>query len=50
LPLAAFFAGAVLGFFDDILTIKSIKIGKFVGVPLHYRLIFVAIFSSFIAW
>ena len=48
LPLAAFVAGAILGFFDDILTIKEVRMGKFVGVPLKFRIIFVIFLSSFI--
>ncbi len=50
LLLAAFIAGAVLGFLDDILTIKNVKIGKFIGFPLKYRLIFVSFFALFAAW
>lgn len=52
LPLAAFFAGAILGVFDDIFTIKNIKIGKstFIGLPLKYRLVFVTAFAAFAGW
>ncbi len=52
LPLAAFFAGAILGLFDDIFTIRNTKFrkGKFVGLPLKHRLVFVIIIASFFAW
>lgn len=49
-PLAAFIGGAILGIFDDIFTIANIKIGRFVGLPLKYRLVFVTIFASFVGW
>jgi hypothetical protein len=38
--------GAILGAFDDIFTIRDIKIGKFIGLPLKYRLAFVVLFAS----
>lgn len=50
LPLAAFIIGAILGFIDDLLTIKNIKIGKHTGLPLVYRIIAVVYFASFSAW
>jgi UDP-N-acetylmuramyl pentapeptide phosphotransferase/UDP-N-acetylglucosamine-1-phosphate transferase len=47
LPFAAFLAGAVIGLFDDYFTIRNK--GKFSkGLPLKYRLIFVASFATFI--
>ncbi len=49
LPLAAFLAGALVGLFDDYFTIRNS--GKFSkGLPLKYRLVFVAIFASFAGW
>lgn len=50
LPLAAFSAGALMGILDDILTIKNIKIGKFVGLPLKFRVIFVIIIATLIGF
>ena len=41
LPLVAFTTGAILGFIDDYLTVKSIKIGKHFGLPLKYRILVV---------
>lgn len=42
----------MLGIFDDIFTIKNVKIGRgrFIGLPLKYRLVFVAAFASFAGW
>lgn len=49
LPFAAFIAGAIIGFFDDYFTIRNT--GKFSkGLPLKYRLIFVAAFATFAGW
>ena len=49
LPLAAFMAGALVGLFDDYFTIRNT--GKFSkGLPLKYRLIFVATFATFTGW
>lgn len=50
IPLAAFVGGALLGIFDDIFTIGNVKIGKFVGLSLGYRLCFVILFSFFAGW
>lgn len=49
LPFAAFIAGAIIGFFDDYFTIRNT--GKFSkGLPLKYRLVFVAAFATFAGW
>ncbi|PID83660.1 hypothetical protein CSB11_00065 [Candidatus Campbellbacteria bacterium] len=50
LPLSAFAAGALMGLLDDILTIKNIKIGKFIGLPLKFRIIFVLIIALLIGF
>ena len=44
IPLATLLVGAVVGFFDDVFTIRP----KGVGVPLLYRLLVVVLLSSFI--
>lgn len=49
LPLAAFFAGGLVGFFDDYFTIKNDGVFKN-GLPLKIRLIFVTFVSLFAAW
>ncbi len=49
LPMAAFVAGAFMGLFDDLFTIRNT--GKFKkGLPLKYRLVFVAAFATFAGW
>ena len=50
LPFVAFLAGSFMGLIDDIFTIKEIKIGEFIGLPLKYRLFFVVLVSSLIGW
>ena len=50
LPLAAFIGGALLGIFDDVFTIRNVQVGKFVGLSLSYRLVFVALFAFITGW
>lgn len=49
LPLAAFFAGGLVGFLDDYFTIKNNGMFKN-GLPLKIRLVFVTLVSLFAAW
>ncbi len=38
-PLVTFMLGAIAGFIDDVFTVKNIKIGKYSGLPMIYRVI-----------
>ncbi|MCK5589106.1 MAG: hypothetical protein KAI16_02230 [Candidatus Pacebacteria bacterium] len=50
LVLGSFLAGALLGFVDDIMTNKNIKIGRHHGFPWQLRIILVILFSLFVGW
>gem|GEM_PF-4938195 len=49
--LLSFLVGAIIGFVDDIVTTKNLKIiGNHQGFPWQLRIILVSLFSFFVAW
>ncbi len=49
-PFATFVFGAILGFLDDLFTIKNIKVGRYAGFPMLYRVISIILFSGALAF